>query len=778
LENSIVGKPWIGEQTIINGFAHSGVHYSKVDSSNIYGFGLESPFPAEMRGNNTWVKFSGWVKSEAISDQLIFTFVLFDAEQTYYWKGVQLAPILESENKWFQFCDSVLIPATLTEKAQIKAFLWNADNKNEAGIDDLEFTFWKNKNPGFVPDIQTPPSLFTSETKVLFQNQYYRILYDASSHSLAIFGKEKQLLSQLSFYYRTVFKKDTIEEIQNFQFLSERKTKEGVQIKFAVAKKNIKEALLEIYCLENSGELNFHVTTKLKKGEEVIRLAVIVDASQELAEIYRANRKSDTVNFRNEYWLGQEGVRFGKDGNSLITYHNTEISSLQLLSLKNQLWINLDYVKDHPFLHFPLDNDSTDWKLDWSTSKYEKKTSKTYKFSFFTGVKSVSLPRFMKNPNGFLATYIWTEHADFTDIRTNRATYFGSEKISDADSATGGFVKYQIPVTKSIFYNNVDKITNAKISNNQFPGLECSFLEDKDYQEFLFQLKKNKMEICLHTPEQFTTSKRQMEEALAGMKGHFRSVSWIDHGYNNRVENNREDLLCDGAVPNSLYYAADLWNNYGVKYFWNSYYEDYYSFSGWEFFSSLEKPYSGFGDFFPNPDYWTNQRTPGIWHWPTKTVMYIESDALWEYNFNQTKLNNFVNDWAVEINHCYPAWVEPAKGFWVYENDSTIVAANGFNRTLERMAIMREIGKLNLTTIEDFLDYQLAIQSVSYQIQTDGRIKITNIGITEIKGLSFAAKAKIATVNGHRPKHKMVNGEIVFWLDLLPGESKLIRIVQ
>jgi len=509
-----------------------------------------------------------------------------------------------------------------------------------------------------------------------------------------------------------------------------------------------------------------------------VRQAVVVDASQDIAEVYRANRKSDTTNFQTEYWLGHEGVSFGKGDNSLTTYHNSDISSMQLLTLKNQLWINLDYEKDHPFFQFPLNNDSTDWKVDWSCSKYEKKAKKNYQFSFFAGSKTESLPRFMKNPNGFLATYIWTEHADFTDIRTNRAVYFGSEKITEADSATGGFVKYQIPVTKSIFYNNVDQVSNSKISGNAFQSLECSFLEDSDFQDFLFQLKKNKIEICLHTPEQFTTTRPQLETALAGMQKDFQSVSWIDHGDNNHLENNREDMVCDGTLKNSPYYAADLWKKYGLKYFWNSYYEDYLTFMNWGFPCSVEQPYSGFGDFFPNPDFWTNTRTPGIWHWASKSVTYVENDGLWDYKFSDNILNNFVHDWGVGINHTYPAWVDPAKGFWVYATDSTLIAAKGFNRTLERMSKLKDEERLNVCTVEDFMDYQLALQLVSYQIQTDGRVKITNNGKGEIKDLAFATKGIAVTVDMLIPNQKMANGEIIFWFDLLPDETKLIRVIN
>ena len=231
-------------------------------------------------------------------------------------------------------------------------------------------------------------------------------------------------------------------------------------------------------------------------------------------------------------------------------------------------------------------------------------------------------------------------------------------------------------------------------------------------------------------------------------------------------------------MTKSPYFAADLWKKYGVKYFWDSYYEDYLSFEEWGYPSSIESPYSGFGDFFPNPDFWANNRAPGIWLWPTKSVMYVENDALWEYKFSNNKLNNFVHDWGVEINHCYPAWVDPLKGFWVYGHDSTIVAAPGFNRTLERMAKLRDEGKLNVCTVKDFLDYQIALQSVSYQIQADGRIEITNNGKAEIKGLAFATKGKAVIVGNLRPEQKMENEELIFWFDLMPGESKLIRLVN
>ena len=381
----------------------------------------------------------------------------------------------------------------------------------------------------------------------------------------------------------------------------------------------------------------------------------------------------------------------------------------------------------------------------------------------------------MKNPDGLLATYIWTEHADWGDIRTHRATYFGSEKITQADSATGGFVKYNIPVTKSVFYDNPDSVTNTAASDSLFTTLESAIKTDSVFADFLSQIDDKGSEICLHTPEQYTTTPDRLDSALAYMKNHFNSPTWIDHGYNNLETNNREDFVCDGPYI----YASSLWKKYGIQYFWNPYYEDYQTFENWGFFGSMEKMYSGYGDFFPKPDYWQHPtRTNGFYHWPTASVLYIKSEGEWNYFFSPHQFNVFVNDWGVEINHCYPAWTKPGKGFWKYNSDSSIIAMEGFNRTLALMQQLKLQNVLNITTVQNFLNYQLAVEKVEYSVLPDGRINITNHSASPLKGLSFAVKAKAVTVNGLRPDQKQTDDDIVFWFDLLGGQSALIRVIE
>jgi hypothetical protein len=106
------------------------------------------------------------------------------------------------------------------------------------------------------------------------------------------------------------------------------------------------------------------------------------------------------------------------------------------------------------------------------------------------------------------------------------------------------------------------------------------------------------------------------------------------------------------------------------------------------------------------------------------------------------------------------------------------VAAPGFNRTLQLMAALREEGKLNVTTIRDFLNYQLALEQLKYEILADGSIRITNLSDKAIKGLSFATHSMLLLLDGIPPSKKTVGNDIVFWFDLGAGESKIIRIFE
>ena len=141
-------------------------------------------------------------------------------------------------------------------------------------------------------------------------------------------------------------------------------------------------------------------------------------------------------------------------------------------------------------------------------------------------------------------------------------------------------------------------------------------------------------------------------------------------------------------------------------------------------------------------------------------------------------MQTLIDNRVVEINHTYPPWVDPKKGMWTYDADSVIVAQPGFNQALANMAQLRDEGKLNICTIDDFLDYRTAIDKINYSILPDGRIRLTNNGNSDMKELSMVAKAKAVIVNGIIPNQKKVDDEIIFWFNIGVGETKVIRLVE
>lgn len=776
LEHDTVVGNWRGTHTIKQGNAFSGKFMAVSDSINIFGIGIEQPIPDNYSNKNVKLIVSGYIKSNTINNKAAYVINLINNKKTIFWKGIHLSSHFADTSKYSYFCDSIIFPARDTKNTTLKAYLWNQDKKPVICIDDIKFEFIPFETPSYLPTFKEF-SIKNTKSENIFSNTFYSINYSNNSITFTDINHDT-VINNISYLCEKTIAGKQANIITTWELTSEKSTSKGkiIELKVKDHKSVIK---MQIICDNNSSEIQFLIKEKYRANQKIYRESIIIDYKPIISEIYRNNRTIDNGALLNEYWLDKQGVKIGNNSNSMIIYHTPDISSLQLATDESKLVINLDYTWDHPFFRFPLEPDSSNWKVDQSYSYYDRSQKKEYTFNINIGNPAVTLPRFMKNPAGFEATYIWTEHADFTDIRTNRAVNFGSEKITLADSAIGGFVYYNIPVTKSVFYANPDSITNFDASHGTFNTLESSILSDSSFEDFLLQIRDKGHDICLHTPEQYTTTPERFENALSYMQQNFASPSWIDHGNNNGPQNNREDLICDATVKKSPYYALNIWKKYGVKYLHNAYYEEMATFSMWQFEPSLEKPYSGYGDFIPKPDYYKHYTVSGdLYHWTTTSALFIDQQFLWNYLFDKKKLQKMINNRHVEFNHVYPAWVDPKKGMWTYDGDSVIVAQPGLNQALANLDDLRNAGKLNVTTVANYLDYRTALDNVDFEILPDGRIKITNNNSTSVRDLSFATQSSFVTVNGIVPKQKRLGSDIIFWFDIKPDESKVIRIIE
>ena len=780
LEDSLPSGHWIGTQTIDTGKAFSGNHASITKNDQPYGIGFEGYFPDEVSGKNTWLKVSCQVTADQMDARALFVITLTEKEQVKFWYGIDLKPSLLTQGEWNGVSDSVMIPANLTKNAGIKAYFWNQQPEIPVWMDDLQISFLTVNNPTFLPDIKIdqPTDDEYELIEVLFSNAFYQILYNKKQQEVSILDQaNNQLIKSIRYYSHRTLKSKVYEGLVHPEFVRKKVRPMETEIYFQI---NAPYSRLEciLHCQNSQPEIRVEINEKYRKKQEVDRESIIFSSGQPVSKVFRANRQVDTANFQPEYWLDKQGVQFGSKNEGWSVYHVPDVSSLQLNTVKNQLWVNLDYKRDHPFFRFPLNPDSSEWKTEESASVYHRGDRRQFSFKINLLNTGWEILRLMKNPGGFLATYIWTEHADWTNIQTHRATYFGSEKIIHAKEAIGGFVKYGIPVTKSVFYANPDSIRNDGVSGGRFPGLESSIKTDPAFFDFLTQISQKGSEICLHTPEQYTTTPQMFREALSYMQQHFGSSSWIDHGNNNGSQNNREDLVCDATLRKSKFFALKIWPEYGIHYLHNSYYEDMKGIDFWQFGRNITKPYTGFGDFWPKADYWVHRsKSASMIHWPTTSVLFIDQDGLWDYYFNKANLENFVNQWGTVINHCYPAWVDPKKGFWTYGEDSSLVAQPGFNQTLANMAELRDAGQLNVCTIKTYLDYRIALESVDYTVFPDGHILLTNQGDQDINQLAMTTLGDFVLVNGLKPAQKITEEGLVFWFDLPAGKSATIRVL-
>jgi hypothetical protein len=548
----------------------------------------------------------------------------------------------------------------------------------------------------------------------------------------------------------------------------------------------------------NKSKIDIDIHTVYTENAIVRRESLVSGFDVPVKEIYRKNRQSDTSSFDPEYWLGKEGVRFGSGIRSAFIYHTPEVSSMQIDTRKSLLFVNLEYSADHPFFNIPFQKDGAGRWTDLSEAAYKAGDTRKNRFTINLGDLPGGVPRIMLVPHGYLAGYVFTEHADGGNIRTHRAAYFGSEDITSISDATGGFARYKIPVTKSIFFPDIDVPLNSSSKKDSEKAMVLDFMD---------QLNKTGLyDICLHGAN---SNRKTEEEWIKFMKGRFGTTTWIDHGMFSGT-GNRQSFVCDGLNPDSEYYTADLWEKYKTQYFWNASVEElrklplketilkmrFYeaSLNLWRrcfyagelqkmgFPGALKELISRFGEqgelnsflpergnAFPTPLFWKHPtRTGNFYSWATDYVK-IFSHSEHGVRDEEQKLNKLISNRGIFINHGY--FVRNTYEDGVLLNSGGKIKANPyFNQTLDIMSRMHEKGDLYITTIRDLLDYWVLIENISFDYMPDGAIYVNNLNDKPIIGFALAVKSQKIRIDGEIPKSKRAGDDTILWFDLQPGQ--------
>lgn len=503
---------------------------------------------------------------------------------------------------------------------------------------------------------------------------------------------------------------------------------------------------------QDSPMLDITVQTSYKRDVKVFREAYALHFRPHVSEVYRKNRMVDTQLFHPHYWLDRQGAKFGRGKQTAFLYHVPGISSLELFPAQRELVVNLDHMGDHRYVQHSTS--SYVGKVR-HPSEYRAKQEHTNSFTLVVGHDPELMPRFMSQPFGYLATHVWTEHADEQTMATNRAIYFGSEKISTALDAVGGFVKYKVPVTKSVFYSNPYYQENGHS--------HVAIQQNREFLPFLDQLHEQGSEIVLHTlyPYEFVHYQSTTDEILRFMKSRFDSKTWIDHGYL------KASFAFDGLDIKTPHYLAKYWEKYDTRYFWHYSSEDIANVT-----DSLSLYQTERGDSLRTPLYWSHPTVTGpFYSWAAAVV---PENTLATYTGKH--LYELVHNRGVLINHTYLARVPKEKHggmFVIRDAKGDWVIHPALDRLLNKMAVLRDRGDLYLTTVRDIMDYWINLSQVRIEYLPHS-VRLTNESGNKIAGLSMAARSKEVFVNGKKPPQKEVDGDLIFWFDVEPGESTVI----
>lgn len=634
-------------------------------------------------------------------------------------------------------------------------------------------------------------SRYSDEGQVDLSNDFFKLLVDPGGNISITTLKGETIISGLIYY---AAHENCIEKIGLENVVVE-KINDGT-VSITGSSLNGEQISIKLTSDDNNPKLDIHVNTNYQNSAVVLREALIAKFDVPVTKVYRKNRQVDEESFEPEYWLDKQGIRFGKGERAATIYHTPLISSLQADTKSNLLYFNLDFHLDHPHINIPYQEDGGRKWVDNSSSNYDKDTGRENHFAIYFGEIPATVPRLMLIPKGFTAGYVFTEHADETSIATQRAVYFGSEEITDASKATGGFVGNRIPVTKSVFYSNIGDTINMSIYNSS---------ESSEYTDFLDQLSATGLyDICLHTPEFLNSNRALLEESIEFMKRRFNTVTWIDHGCYSGKEN-RESFVCDGFNSGSDFYVADLWQKYNTLYFWNTAVELHLkrinaSLRGWRaylspremeemgvFLSAIEllkrRKYDGKyesnsflkrkGDGYPTPLYYQHPTLTGqFYSWPTTFSKEYGNLSENEGRIESDRILRLIEDWGVFINHGYFPRIRSGNDV-INEVNGKFVIDPFFNQILHIMSEYRDEGDLFITTIRELINYWIMIEKISFEYLLDGTIRVNNNNDLPIHGLSMAVRARDIRVNGKLPHSKLVGEDIIFWFDI-PGKKHAV----
>ena len=439
---------------------------------------------------------------------------------------------------------------------------------------------WKENQPRrrkLAPQLPYVPNLLTIRESApltpALSGKYYRVYVSDTGAVELRDSNGDPLVTGIQYYSQT----DLYEVLGMQQASWEiQPTRDGA-ILTVVGRVDAELVRLEYYLEQDRPTIKVQAQVVYSDAVRVRRSALVWDIALPLSEVYRPGGTRITQHFENSYWLDRQGALFGHSSCGVFVNHVPRVSSLQVDTGRQRLWVNLDYERDHPNVSIPfLQDGSAKWS-DASASAYRPGQERRNELVVTVGEIPALRPRIVCHPHGHLASFAWTEHACHTSLDAHRAVYFGRQDIERPEDAIAGFVRHHIPVTKSVHYSNVTEIPAVSSEQHDFRPMVSIRSYNSDFLHFLDALHRlGNYDIGLHCTDPVSSEREHVEQSLQFMQERFRATTWIDHIWcrqDGTVGGCREAISCEGALPDSIGYIGDLWQRYGTQHFWNNSFE-------------------------------------------------------------------------------------------------------------------------------------------------------------------------------------------------------------
>ena len=469
--------------------AFSGDYIGECCEDMSYAFGYDLMIDDSVRKRNALFSIDMKIKAEQQPDAK-FAFSIDRDNKNIFWHTFSLSDGFVN-NQWYEVSFELNVPNDVLKNSKLNCYILNS-NKNHFYIDDFNLDIKLYELPTYVDEINQYKQ--AKRLKEITDTKTINILYSEEENRIQLADDNKnQVTKPLLLFHSLIVDNDTIErQFADWELLTNVKKGNENILRFK-SENDLLTNELTIILKDDNPNVNFSLQTKYLKDVNIVNSSLIIPFIDDDFIVYRKNLFIDTADFQNVYYLDKEGFSLELDEKQINLYHPDDVSSIQLDTRNSIAYINMDYYQDHFLIRFPL-SDTSDYFIDNSTVLMKAGTIDSSSFVISLTDKTV-LPRIMPIYDGYESAIIWTEHADWSDIKTHRATYFGSEDVEDIKDAIGGFAYFDIPVTKSVFYHNPDSVTNYE-KNEDYPGFHSTIKTDNSFFDFLKQLDDNCFDIC------------------------------------------------------------------------------------------------------------------------------------------------------------------------------------------------------------------------------------------------------------------------------------------